>query len=356
MSLSHLNVLRSQLVEKHFDAFLLNDPALLRFFTGFTGSSGLLFVTRRSSIFVTDGRYKEQVAKEVDSVRTVIAEGSLFETLGKHVKLPHGAVVGVSEEHLTLAQAKTLRKHLRGVRLRPASSVLQEIVSIKKARELHLLVSAIRLSEFVFNEILDSLRPGVKEIEIAAEITYLHRRFGAERDAFEPIVASGWRSALPHAHASEKKLKHRELVLLDFGCFVGGFASDLTRTVAIGKPASGVKRMYEAVLEAQSRAMEKVAPGIAGKEIDRTARDVLTKYGYGNYFVHSTGHGLGVAVHESPRLSSQSKDVLQSGNVVTIEPGVYIPHIGGIRIEDDVLVTEKSSERLTRLSRDLLIV
>jgi len=208
----------------------------------------------------------------------------------------------------------------------------------------------------VFKKILDSIRPGVRECDIAAEISYWHRKLGAECDAFDPIVASGKRGALPHARASEKIIRTGDMVVLDFGCQYRGYHSDLTRTIAVGKISAQMKKVYSIVLEAQRKAIDSVRSGVKARSVDAVARRHIRTCGFGRNFIHSLGHGLGIRIHESLRLSIVSKDVLQKGNVVTVEPGIYLPAYGGIRIEDDIVVRDNGCDILTTSPKELIIV
>lgn len=215
---------------------------------------------------------------------------------------------------------------------------------------------AARISDRVFGHILRILTPGVRETDIAAEISYMHRRFGAEADSFEPIVASGPRGALPHARATDKKVRKGELITLDFGCRVGGYHSDITRTVAVGPPSSRMRTVYKAVLSAQLAALAAIRSGVPSRVPDAEARQVLRSYKLDRWFRHSLGHGLGLEVHESPRLAKRSVGTLEDGNVVTVEPGVYLPGVGGVRIEDDVVVRQHGVEMLTKADKSLIVL
>ncbi len=212
------------------------------------------------------------------------------------------------------------------------------------------------LSEKVFRRILRFVRAGLKEAEVAAEITYWHRKYGADGDAFEPIVASGVRGALPHGRASEKKIKKGELVTLDFGCRLDGYCSDVTRTVAVGQPGDRARRIYRVVLDAQCRAIDAARAGIKARKLDQIARDHIKRRGFGKYFSHSLGHGVGIEIHEQLRLSDRSNDTLMAGNVVTVEPGIYIPGFGGVRIEDDIVIRQEGCEVLNVAEKELIIL
>ncbi|MCK5573372.1 MAG: aminopeptidase P family protein, partial [Bacteroidetes bacterium] len=258
--------------------------------------------------------------------------------------------------HVTYAVYQELRRRFPGVQFRPTSDFVEQIALAKDARELGLITQAVRITDRVFEEVLEQIRPGVRELDIAAEISYLHRRMGAEKDAFDPIVASGGRGALPHARPSRRRFTKGDFVTLDFGCTVGGYSSDLTRTVAVGSVSRRKREAYGVVLAAQEEAIDAVRPGMWARELDRIAREKIRKAGYGTYFTHSLGHGLGLHVHERPRISAVSRDRLVKGAVVTIEPGVYLPGEFGLRIEDDVSITRNGCRVLTSAPKELLVV
>ncbi|MNI41830.1 putative peptidase [compost metagenome] len=227
---------------------------------------------------------------------------------------------------------------------------------IKDARELQIMQEAADLADLTFSYILTKLRPGVSEHEIALEIEMFIRQNGGTSTSFESIVASGERSALPHGKASERILQTNEFVKLDFGAYYKGYCSDITRTVVLGQPSDKHKEIYDIVLEAQLTCLDQLKPGMKGSEGDALTRDVITRYGYGDYFGHGTGHGLGMEVHESPRLSKTDDTILKPGMVVTVEPGIYLPGFGGVRIEDDVVLTDTGIKILTHSTKDLLII
>ncbi|HLA69090.1 MAG TPA: M24 family metallopeptidase, partial [Bacteroidota bacterium] len=235
-----------------------------------------------------------------------------------------------------------------------ADSIVDASVSVKDESEIDLIRKAVSLTEKVFLEVLNIIREGVSELDLAAEIGYLHRKYGAEADAFEPIVASGERGALPHARASAKKIRNRELVTIDLGCRYRGYHSDLTRTVALGRINPERRRLYTVVRDAQQLALDAARDGMTGKELDGVARRHIKSRNLGRFFTHSLGHGLGMQVHENPRISSQSNDILAPGNVITIEPGVYVPGVGGVRIEDDVVIRNRGHELLTTIPKELI--
>jgi Xaa-Pro aminopeptidase len=236
------------------------------------------------------------------------------------------------------------------------AGLIESLVSRKEPGEIKSIRKAAGISDAVFKLIVRKIRPGVRERELAAEISFLQKKFGADGDAFEPIVASGKRSALPHARPTSRAIRKGDLVLLDFGCTVDGYCSDMTRTISVGPASTRTRSLYASVLEARNLAVSLVCPGVAVRELDSRVRQHFRKAGLSRFFTHSLGHGIGLQVHERPRVSSMSNEVLAPGNVITIEPGIYIPSIGGIRIEDDVLVTTGGCQVLNNATRELLVV
>lgn len=350
----HLEQLRAYLNAHRLDAFLVTDLVHVRYLTGFSGSHAACLIFPTTQYFFTDKRYKEQVRQEVENFRVIIAPEQIVRTIAEKNLLRRSMRVGIEASAVTVEEYATLKRTFPGCIFRKTTSVIETISARKQPYELDFLRKAAAITDEVFQKILPLLKPGVAECDIAAEISYWHRRLGAEGDAFEPIVASGPRGALPHARASEKKLKRGEFVVLDFGCKYRGYHSDLTRTVVVGKPSSELKRMYTVVLDAQQRALDALAVGVEARTIDAIARSSIKRAGYGKYFIHSLGHGLGIRIHEPLRLSKLSNDVLHVGNVFTVEPGVYIPDVGGVRIEDDVALHSASVEVLTHSPKELL--
>jgi Xaa-Pro aminopeptidase len=340
---------------KGIDAFVVSALPHVRYLTNFTGSNALFVLRARSSLLLTDSRYQRQVRLEMPDLPSRITRENLIDTAAS-VALKDCSNIGFESEHLPHNQYRRLRKGLPGTRILPLSGLVESLTQVKRADEIRLIRQAIAISERVYRLVLDRLRPGVRELDIAAEISYLHKRNGAEMDAFEPIVVSGPRSAMPHARPTEKRIKKGETIVLDLGCCLKGYHSDLTRTVVLGRASTEVRRMYAAVVEAGKAAVEAAGPLMAARELDGIARKKIAAAGFGKYFVHSLGHGIGLRLHERPRISPLSKDRLQAGNVITIEPGVYIPRIGGVRIEDDILLTGNGCEVLTHSSRNLEIV
>lgn len=356
MTDTRLEALRHSMRSGRVDALLITHLPHVRYLTGFTGSNAASLLTRQNLWFATDPRYATQVTEEVHGARIVIAQGPLAPVLCKRSRLPARVRLGCESLRTSVWTHKLLKQVLPRARWIETDGMLDGLVSVKHDDEVASLRQAAAISDEVFAELMEWLRPGMRESDIAAEIQYRQQRKGADGEAFQPIVASGIRGALPHAGASAKRIRRGELVTLDFGCRVNGYCSDITRTVAMGRVSPKLQRMYNAVLAAQLAALAAVRAGVPARAVDAEARRVLRRHKLERWFRHSLGHGLGLEVHEVPRLAPRSADVLQEGQVVTIEPGVYIPGTGGVRIEDDVVVTRSGIELLTHSPKGLLVL
>jgi Xaa-Pro aminopeptidase len=357
--------LREHFATTRFDGLLISHLPNIRYLCGFTGSAGMLLVEEAGSVFFTDVRYDTQAHDEVKGARVVISRKgalpSLGEWLGARRKRVRGWTIGIDSEHFTVAEKKRLAQVLKGVRpsgvtLKDSPSVVERFRMVKDSDELQRIRAAIALGAKLFDRALEVLRPGVKEVEVAAEMEYAARRGGAEEMSFPTIIASGARSALPHGRASEQAIAAGGFVVCDFGVILSGYCSDETRTVWVGAVPEDARLAYEAVKEAQQAAIDAVRPGIAVGEVDAAARKVLRKAGLGRYFTHSTGHGVGLEIHETPRVADGQSEILKPGMVITIEPGVYFPGKWGVRIEDMVAVTVGGCEVMTPTSKDFLAV
>jgi Xaa-Pro aminopeptidase len=335
---------------------LVSHPANIRYLCGFSGSAGLLLVEPSRATLFTDSRYTFQAREEVSGARVQIAKKGLVRAMGDALRRKKGQpAVAYSATHLTVAQKDALGTSSGGcVRWVKDSSVVEKLRAVKDAGELEVMREAAELISQVFRRSVASVKPGITELELAGMMELEMKRLGAEGPSFETIVASGARSAWAHARPTPKALKKGELVVLDHGVILRGYCSDLTRTVYLGRAPEKVRRLYAAVLEAQEAAKRAIRPGVTAAEVDAAARGVLRRHGYAGYFTHSTGHGLGLEVHEMPRIGRGERFTLQEGMVVTVEPGVYLEGLGGIRIEDDVVVTAGGSQDLTTAPREFL--
>jgi Xaa-Pro aminopeptidase len=360
---SRLRALRRAMSHDNVEALLITHLPDVRYLCGFTGSNAALAVTAKKAVLFTDGRYTAQAHEETQSARVRITEPQKT-ALGEACALlescvPKKARALYDPEHTTISALTTMRAALSPGRRRGFFSPLrQPIVSdlrmVKDAGELDRIAAAAALGNRLFHAVLPHIEPGVPEAEIAASLEFFARSMGAEAMSFETIVASGLRSALPHGRATAQKTPRNGFVTLDFGVILKGYCSDMTRTVCIGKPGHAERSAYDAVLEAQQAGVAAVRPGVTCGEVDEAARSVLRKAGLDEYFTHSTGHGVGLEIHEPPRIAREQKQELKPGMVVTIEPGVYMPGRFGIRIEDMVIVTEKGAKVLTPVTKALI--
>jgi len=349
--------IRTRLASFEADGLLLSALPNIRWACGFTGSNGLLLVTPDSAQFVTDGRYTEQAQEEVDDAEVLISGEGLMERLWEAGLLETLEDVVIQAGDVTVEAYQQLKDQCPTVHWRPESGVLTPLVARKQAREIERIRSAQCVTESVFEDILKQIEPGRTEQEIAAEITYRHLRRGAEKMAFDPIVASGPNAAYPHARPTSRTVETGDMVVVDMGCVLDGYASDMTRTVAVGAPSAAARKGYRVVREAQRRALDAAQAGMSGQELDRIARSFINDAGMGEFFSHGLGHGIGLEVHEWPRVSHSSDDELPKGACVTIEPGVYVPEDSyGVRIEDIVVLQEEGNRNLTRTDKELRVL
>ena len=348
--------LQERIQRQGLDAVLVTHLPNIRYLCGFTGSSGVLAASTGQVALFTDGRYAEQAGQEVQGARTVITRASALQAAGRWLAARRNAGrLAVEADHLTLLGQSVLKAALPSRSLlRPLTGIVERLRMIKEPQEVERIRAAAKLAGSLFRPLLSRIRPGRLEVEVAADLEFAARRRGGEGMSFETIVASGARSALPHGKASSQPIPNAGFLILDFGVILAGYCSDMTRTLYLGRVSRGARRMYEAVRQAQAEAVAAVRPGIPVGGVDRAARRVLAKAGLAGYFTHSTGHGVGLEIHEPPRLARGEKELLVPGMVVTVEPGVYVPRRGGVRIEDMVLVTEQGCEVLTHAPRELI--
>lgn len=355
--------LQSMLPECKLDLLLVTHLPNIRYLTGFTGSAAALLLSAEGPTLFTDGRYMTQAKEEVRHANVVIKSKSpvtaAAEWLSANRRRSHSKLrcLGVEREWISAAVRDQLGTVLRGkFRLRAAPPLIERARMIKDAQEIPLIRDAIHLGATLFRVACDNIRPGVREVEVAAAMEFEARRNGAEGMAFSTILAAGPRSAVVHGRASSARIPRRGFVVCDFGVILAGYCSDRTRTVHVGQPSKQARQLYATVLEAQQAAIEAVRPGVTAAEVDEAARSVLRKNKLAQYFTHSTGHGLGLEIHEAPRLAAGQSQKLEPGMVVTIEPGAYIPGKWGIRIEDVVVVTASGCKVLEPGHKELVII
>ncbi|HEV2199018.1 MAG TPA: Xaa-Pro peptidase family protein [Bryobacteraceae bacterium] len=344
----------SRLPELKADCLLVSSSANVRYLSGFTGSNGLILLTPGETHFFTDPRYaieaSQNVAGKVHVVKGQLTRGAVATIKRKRLKK-----IAFESSSLHHDEYAKLQEELPlGASLVPAGKVIEERRMIKSVSEIATICESVRVNSEAYNRVLKRIRPGVREVDIAAEIEFQMKMLGAEKPSFDTIVAAGKRSALPHARPGGYRLGENELLLIDMGAILQGYCSDMTRAVHLGRVSRRVREMYRAVLEAQLAGVAAVRPGTTAGRVDAITRNVLKKHKLDKAFVHSTGHGLGLDIHEMPRLGRKDKTPLRAGMTITIEPGVYVEGVGGIRIEDTVLVTPTGSEILTPTSKEFV--
>ncbi len=335
------------------EAVLITSPENMRYYSGFTGGEGVLLLLENTLTLFTDSRYFIQAAEEAPDFTVMDITKTLPTAYLADFSVKS---VAFEEDFVTAKAAKTMAEALPHVEWTGIDALILAQRSVKDEREQAFIRKAAALADEAFFNVLPMLRPGIREKDIALELEWIMRKGGASAPSFSIICASGQRSAMPHGVASKKKLEAGDFVTLDFGCFFEGYASDMTRTVVLGSASSEQKKIYETVLAAQEAALEKICAGISGKEADAVARDIIQNAGYGECFGHSLGHGVGLNIHEQPNLSPRSETILVPGMAVTVEPGIYVPDFGGVRIEDLVVVTDTGCENLTHAEKKLLIL
>jgi len=350
-----LEKLRSSFSNLGIDGLLITSEFNRRYMANFTGSAGVVLISEDNAQFITDFRYVEQATAECVGYEIVKHSGSIPAEVAEQAKKLGIKKLGFEQEHLTFSAYKAYEKAV-DAELVPVSDIIEKLRLIKTDAEIKILKEAGKIADAAYKHIIEFIRPGLTELEVSNELEFFMRKAGATSSSFDIIVASGYRSALPHGRASDKVIEKGDMVTLDYGALYNGYISDITRTLAVGNPDDKLKEIYAIVLEAQLRGVSGIRPGIKGIEADALTRDYITEKGYGEYYGHSTGHGIGLEVHEGPALSSKSEIILEPNMVVTCEPGIYIPELGGVRIEDDLLITKDNNERLTNSTKELIIL
>lgn len=323
--------------------------------TEFTGSAGIALVSKNDAVFITDFRYTEQAEKQVSGYRIVKHDKTIIEEVAKQAKLMNLKVIGFEKDDLSYGMFELYDKTV-DAQLKPVSGLVEKLRLVKTEDEIAVLKQAAKIADDAFTHICTFIKPGLTEIEVSNELEFFMRKQGATSSSFDIIVASGLRGALPHGVATDKVIESGELVTLDYGALYNGYISDITRTVAVGEPSEKLREIYDVTLAAQELAVKEIKPGMTGIQADAIARDYISSKGYGAAFGHSTGHGIGLEVHEGPGLSFRSETVLETNMAVTVEPGIYLPGIGGVRIEDDIIMTKDGNERLTHSTKVLQIL
>ncbi len=356
MQEQRIEKLRHVMQQHELPALLITNSYNRQYMTGFTGSAGYVLLTRDRAILLTDFRYMTQAPRQAAGYEVLEHYPKAAATILELLQKEGIGKLGFEQQDVSFGSYLSYKADLPGIELVPTNQIVEKIRMIKDLDELSIMQEAADLADQTFSYILTKLKPGVSEKEIALDIEIFIRSHGGASTSFETIVASGERSALPHGKASDRIIQGNEFVKLDFGAYYKGYCSDITRTVVLGKPTARHKEIYDIVLEAQLTCLDKLKPGMTGREGDALSRDVIVRHGYGEYFGHGTGHGLGMEIHEAPRLSKTEETILTPGMVVTVEPGIYLPEFGGVRIEDDVVLTDTGIKILTHSTKDFLII
>ncbi len=354
--MNRIKTIQQIIAHSSASAAIISSLTDIRWACGFSGSNALMLVTLDNAWLITDGRYTVQSRNEVTGAEIGIADGLLIQYIKDNDLLPADGEIILQAEHTTLSMHSKLVQHFGDRDSLPKSMLLSRFVAVKNDEEIASIARAQSITDDVFEHLLGFIKPGMTEREVSAEIAYQHLRRGASGQSFETIVASGPNGALPHARPTDRKLLQGELIVMDFGCLVNGYASDMTRTIALGKPSDEAVKVYNVVREAQEKAVAEASPKLTTNELDAVARSVIEAAGYGDYFSHSLGHGVGLDIHEWPRVSWQTNDRLAANMAITIEPGIYLPGQLGVRIEDIIILKENGCDVLTRSTKELCIL
>ncbi len=337
---------------------LIISPENRRYFTGFESSDGFLLVSSKKSVFITDGRYIEAAEKQISNCNVRLL-GKTYPQIAEILSEMNCKHLLVESGRITVSTYNSLKGVLKNTSISTDStldSLINSIRSIKNEYEVECIVKAQRIAEAAFEHILKFIKTGVTEKEIALELDFYMLRNGGEGLSFETIAVSGKNSSMPHGVPSHKKIENGDFITMDFGTIINGYHSDMTRTVAVSFATDEMKNVYDTVLKAQQNCLDNIRVGVSCKDGDMFARKIINDSGYGKYFTHSTGHGVGVEIHEFPNLSPASDSILQAGNIVTVEPGIYIPEKFGVRIEDMALITENGCDNLTKATKELIVL
>ena len=343
-------MIKDILSSKGLDAIVITSAENLRYLSGFTGGEGFLVLTREQNTVIVDSRYTIQAKQQAKGFEVIEYKASPYKIIADM----GFTKIGFEDGNISYAvynKLKATASSLEGV-----SAELDNLRKVKKDEEASCIRRAEEIGDMAFEHILNFIKPGITESEIALELEYFMKKNGASGLAFDTIVAVAENSALPHAQITDRRVEEGQFVLMDYGCKYNGYCGDMTRTVAVGNIDDKMKNIYETVLKAQKEALKAIRAGVKNKEVDALARDIIHDAGYGENFGHSLGHGVGLLVHEAPNLSPRSEDILQTGNIVTVEPGIYVEDFCGVRIEDLVLVTEEGCENFTKSPKDLIIL
>jgi len=353
---NRIYTLNEKLNEHNLDGIYVTNLTNVRYLTGFTGSAGSLLIINDKKHFFTDGRYIEQSKEQVKNCQIHIVGGVHFKAIVDKNLIANNIKIGFESEHMSVAFYNNLSNTINNVQWIECTGIIEKIAAVKDKLEIESLQTAIDITDEVFKQIIPDLKIGAKEKDIAAKISYLFKMNGAEGDSYDSIIGSGWLGALPHARPTDKEFEKGDFVVMDFGALYNGYHADMTRTIVISKGSDRHKEIYNIVLESQLAGIKIAEAGVTGAAVDNACRSIISKAGYGDKFIHSTGHGIGLEVHTYPRISSVNKEPLLENYVITIEPGIYLEGWGGVRIEDDCLIEKNQCVPLNKSTKEMLVL
>ncbi len=351
---NRIKKIREIITDSEYDSLLIDSNVNRFYLTNFTGSSGRVLFTPKEQYFITDFRYIEQAHKQTNGYQIKEFNRDILENINEILKDDGVKKLGFEAKSVNYYHYNEYQNKFNDIELISTEDLIKNIRMYKEENEIKLIKKAIEISDKGFKHILEFIKPGLTEKEVALELEYYQKKLGGDKIAFDFIVASGERSSMPHGVASDKTIKENDLVTIDFGTYYKGYCSDMTRTFVVGKASSKQREIYNIVLKAQLAVIDQIKAGMSGVEVDKIARDIIKEAGYGDNFGHGLGHGIGIEVHEGPTASYKSEDIIKEDCVVTDEPGIYIEGWGGVRIEDDLLINKDGCEVLNSSPKDLI--
>ena len=351
-----IDKLKTKLAKENLDGMYVTNLTNVRYLTGFTGSAGSLLILENEQYFFTDGRYTSQCKEQIKNCQVHIVGSTHYKYIADNQMLPGSLQIGFESDHMNVSTYLQLKEIMSNIQWVHVSGIIEKIAAVKDMLEIDSLKTAIEITDEVFKQIIPELKEGAIEKDIAAKISYLFKMNGAEGDSYESIIGSGWLGALPHARPTDKKFEKGDFVVMDFGALYNGYHADMTRTVVIGEATNRHEEIYNIVLDSQLAGIKSARAGVTGAEVDKACRDIITDAGYGDKFIHSTGHGIGLEVHTYPRISSLNAKPLLENYVVTIEPGIYLEGWGGVRIEDDCWIQKNKCLPLNKSTKEMLVL
>ena len=354
---NRLDQLSSKIHDSGYNGFYISNLTNIRYLTGFTGSAALLLVIDGFGYFFTDGRYIKQSSDQVQNCDINIIDSNYFDAINKKKLLNNNNLnIAFEGNHISYTSYNGLAQNFSHINWQPTYSIIENIAAIKDQYEIKSLQTAIEITDYTFTKIIPKIKSGVTEQQISAEISYLFKMNGAEGDSYDSIIASGPNAALPHARPTNRKLTKGDFIVMDFGALYNGYHADMTRTLLIGPATEKHKEIYNIVLKSQLNGISTAKADVSCSSVDHACRSIIDENGYSKFFNHSTGHGIGLEVHTLPRIHKNNDELLKTNHVITIEPGIYLPNWGGVRIEDDCLIKKDKCVPLNKSTKELIII